>query len=355
MTEPAAVPAVDSPAVPAPHPFLTQFQAWADQASAAELCQLAHDASQALEGILEQGFTTVNEGFNPDEGTKPIVLIREQLLPLLAARSASETAAAGLDTGEPKIVFNYFKSEHPVDLALKTLQDKLRLFGHEETMKAYIDFTNTLEKTIHGGLTANAPLFVKAEQPADTLYVVFAGMVCFPEFKKSIQGFGNVDQLHILDPHRSWYMQGPEGEWNGYEHYSRILRDEISRRRAETPYRRISFLGNSMGGSAACLFCEHADAVLAFCPQTEIVRKDVPEDVAARYKTLFRDNLLKAHAAGKSIHIHRGVGPNDIIQCGRLPEEIVPTVHESCTVHNLPGHLKAEGTLLDILGSLRRI
>jgi hypothetical protein len=338
---------------PEPEPFTQRINQFLDQSDPPELFRFAGTCTSVLQNLLEEGFDSVNEGFNPDEGTKPIVLIRERLLPVFSSQLQSPVTFDNLDLQEPKIVFDLFKSQHPVDLAIKALQEKLLLIGNEDSMKVYIEFTNTLETALHGGVSAKDPLFVKAQQPAEVLYVIFAGMVCFPEFKKSIESFGDVDQLHILDPHRSWYMQGPEGEWNGYEHYCSILKTEIEKRKANTPYKKICFLGNSMGGSAACLYSGFADAVLAFCPQTDIVRKEIPEEVSTTYKQLLKTNLEQSVAAGTDITVHRGVSESDIAQCNRLPDCIQPVVHEGCTVHNLPGYLKDQGILLDVLGSMR--
>lgn len=333
--------------------FAAEAETLLQSLSPEELYAFAGVCTAKLEEILAQGFATVNEGFNPDEGTKPINLIREKLFPVFEERLPSAFTTAEIPLREEKIIFDMFKSQHPLDLAIKGLQDTLKLLANETSMMTYVALTNALDKALHGGLTASDPMFVKAEQPADTLYVIFAGMVCFPEFKKSISSLGTVDQLHILDPNRSWYMMGPEGEWDGYEHYNRVLEEEIGKLKADNAYTKVCFLGNSMGASGACLYSHHADAVLAFCPQTEIPRKETPEDVMTSYRELLTKNLSDAAAAGKTIDIHRGVGASDIKQCARLPESITPIVHEGCDVHNLPGYLKEQGTLLEVLGSVR--
>jgi hypothetical protein len=334
-------------------PFAVEADAFLSHCSPEELYAFAGECTAKLEEILAQGFAAVNEGFNPDEGTKPINLIRDKLFPVFEQKLPSSYTTEEIPLREQKIVFDLFKSQHPLDLAIKGLQEKLKLMANETSMMTYVALTNALDKTLHGGLTASEPMFVKAEQPADTLYVIFAGMVCFPEFKKSIASFGTIDQLHILDPNRSWYMMGPEGEWNGYQHYNRVLEEEIGKLKAETDYTRVCFLGNSMGASGACLYSRHADAVLAFCPQTEIPRKETPQEVLDAYRKTLFDNLAAAAASGKRIDIHRGVGESDIKQCSRLPDEITPIVHEGCSVHNLPGYLKEQGTLMDVLGSVR--
>lgn len=338
---------------PPPDLFISEFETHVNAMDASGVFRLARACTLKLEDVLQQGFEEVNEGFNPGEGTQPIVLVRASLLPVLSELLESPGDWETLDLGEAKIVFDFFKSEHPVDLAVKALQNKLLMAGSDEAMNVYTNLTNTLEKTLHGGLTVDEPLFFPAERPARTLYVVFAGMVCFPEFKKSLRGFGDIDQLHVLDPTRSWYMRGPEGEWNGYEHYTAVLRRNLDALKAKRAYGRVCFLGNSMGAAAACLFSEHADAVLAFCPQTVIPRDTIPEEVKDRYQRLLFDNLTNAHAAGKRLSIHRGVSANDIAHCDRLPPGIEPIVHEGCDAHNLPGHLKSQGVLLDVLGSIR--
>ncbi|MDT8391418.1 MAG: hypothetical protein RRC34_13015 [Lentisphaeria bacterium] len=336
----------------APTRFVSEAEVFLARLSHEELYAFARTCTEKLEEILRQGFAAVNEGFNPDEGTKPINLIREKLFPVFGSKLASTFTADDIPLREEKIIFDMFKSEHPVDVAIKSLQEKLKLIADETSMATYVAFTNALDKAIHGGLTVRDPMFVKADAPADALYVVFAGMVCFPEFKKSIARLGHVDQLHILDPHRSWYMQGPEGKWNGYGYYTRMLDKHIGKLKAETPYRKVCFLGNSMGGSGACLYATRADAVLAFCPQTIIPKQGVPEEVNQTYRKRLAENLTAAWAAGKQIRIHRGGGDSDVVQCGRLPDIITPIVHEGCGVHNLPGYLKEQGTLMDVLGSV---
>lgn len=335
-----------------PTRFVTEAEAFLARLSHEDLYGFARTCTDKLEEILQNGFAALNEGFNQDEGTKPINLIREKLFPVFENRLESTFTTADIPLLEEKIVFDLFTSEHPVDVAIKSLQEELKLIANDTSMMAYVAFTNALDKTIHGGLTVKDPMFVKADRPTDALYVVFAGMVCFPEFKKSIASLGHVDQLHILDPHRSWYMQGPDGEWNGYAYYNRMLEEEIGKLKAETPYRKVCFLGNSMGGSGACLYATHADAVLAFCPQTLIPKQGVQEEVNRTYQERLCDNLAAAHAAGTQICIHRGIRENDVAQCGRLPEIITPIVHEGCGVHNLPGYLKDQGILMDVLASV---
>jgi hypothetical protein len=336
-----------------PTNFTLEAEAYLNQLTETELFEFTATCTDKLEEVLLQGFDNVNEGFNPYEGTKPINLIREKLFPVFERKLETTFTTEDIPLREEKIIYKYFTSDHPLDLAIKALQEKLKLIASPESMMSYVAFTNALEKTIHGGLSAQDPMFVKADKPAEFLYVVFAGMVCFPEFKKSISSFGSIDQLHVLDPNRSWYMQGPEGEWDGYEYYTQVLSEQLRKLKAETPYKRVCFLGNSMGGSAACLYAQHADAVLAFCPQTEIPLKTIEKAVNDRYQTILAKNLSASKAAGKKICIHRGIGERDIAQCDRLPEGIDPIIHEGCDVHNLPGYLKEQGILLDVLGSVR--
>jgi len=332
--------------------FVTEFETFLVRLSHEALFAYARTCTEKLEEIRQAGFDAVNEGFNPDQGTKPINLIPDKFFPVFANQLESSFAIDDIPLREEKIVFDFFKSDNPVDIAIRALQNKLLGIGSEASMKVYIAFTNMLEKTMQGGVTAREPLFVDAGKDADVLYVIFAGMVCFPEFKKSVASLGQVDQLHILDPHRSWYMQGPGGEWDGYAYYSGILEAQLCKRKSEKHYRKICFLGNSMGGSAACLFSPMADAVLAFCPQTEAVMKDIPVEEADRYKRLLRENIEKALSAGVQITVHRGVKPTDIDQCSRLPSGVDLVVHEACSEHNVPGYLKSQGRLPEVLGSV---
>ncbi len=332
--------------------FNANYYAWLNRCSEEELFDLVNACKDALSDIIAQGFTEVNEGFDPEAGTKPIILIRERLLSIFSDRLKSSYSPGELKVNEAKIIFHFFKSDNPVDMAIRALQDKVLLIGNEASMKVYIAFSNILEKAMQGGVTAKEPLFIDAGRVANALFVIFAGMVCFPEFKKSVASFGHVDQLHILDPHRSWYMQDPEGNWNGYAYYGKVLDEQISIRKSEKNYRRVCFLGNSMGASAACLFSPMADAVLAFCPQTELVREDIPAKVVETYRRLLLENMQKAVSAGVRISIHRGNKATDVDQCSRLPSNIHLVVHRDCAEHNLPGYLKSRGELLNVLGSV---
>lgn len=332
--------------------FNNDVNSYLGECSHEELIELAKKFTVALGSIIQNGFSDINEGFDPEAGTKPIILVREKLLAILSDRLNFTYSADELEIKEAAIVFDFFKSENQVDVAIKALQDKLRLIGTESSIKIYIDFTNALEKTIHGGVTAKEPLFIKSKAKADTLFVIFAGMVCFPEFKKSVGYFENVDQLHILDPKRCWYMQSPEGDWNGYTYYSSLLKERINQLQTKNSYKKICFMGNSMGASAACLYSQFADAVLAFCPQTEIVRDTIAPEISEKYRELLLQNLQKAHSADKTIMIHRGVAESDIKQCSRLPKNITPIVHEECKAHNVPGYLKSKGILLEVIASV---
>lgn len=147
-------------------------------------------------------------------------------------------------------------------------------------------------------------------------------------------------------------MQDPEGKWNGYTYYSNVLERQITKHKEQKNYKKVCFLGNSMGASAACLFSHMADAVLAFCPQTEVVREDIPADVSEIYKRLLLENMGKAVSSGVKIEIHQGLKATDIEQCSRLPSGIQLVVHEDCAEHNVPGYLKSQGKLLNVLGSV---
>lgn len=66
------------------------------------------------------------------------------------------------------------------------------------------------------------------------------------------------DVLYVADPSRSWYGGGDD---SALDVWTQRMVQYTSR------YNRVLMLGDSMGATAALLFCQQATAVLAFCPQ----------------------------------------------------------------------------------------
>ena len=75
------------------------------------------------------------------------------------------------------------------------------------------------------------------------------------------------DLLFVADPAQSWYQKDDRGGISGFGQY------EMRIKAASKNYRRISFIGDSMGGSAALLFSHLAtESVVAFSPQVDLTR-----------------------------------------------------------------------------------
>ena len=75
------------------------------------------------------------------------------------------------------------------------------------------------------------------------------------------------DVLFVADPAQSWYQKDDGGGFEGFAQYeSRI-------KAASKPYRHVSLIGDSMGGSGALLFSHLAtESVVAFSPQVDLTR-----------------------------------------------------------------------------------
>lgn len=75
------------------------------------------------------------------------------------------------------------------------------------------------------------------------------------------------DVLFVADPAQSWYQKDDNGGFEGFAQYeSRI-------KAASKPYRHVSLIGDSMGGSGALLFSHLAtESVVAFSPQIDLTR-----------------------------------------------------------------------------------
>jgi len=75
------------------------------------------------------------------------------------------------------------------------------------------------------------------------------------------------DVLYVADPAQSWYQKDDRGGFNGFAQYeSRI-------KAASKPYKHVSLIGDSMGGSGALLFSHLAtESVVAFAPQVDLAR-----------------------------------------------------------------------------------
>ena len=62
----------------------------------------------------------------------------------------------------------------------------------------------------------------------------------------------------------SWYLNDPENKWEGFKYHEARLSEFVKN------YKYSLFVGNSMGGTGALLFCHLASAVIVFNPQVDL-------------------------------------------------------------------------------------
>jgi len=108
-----------------------------------------------------------------------------------------------------------------------------------------------------------------------------------------------------------------------------------------------------MGGSAALLFADLADSVLAFvpllalegCPQAE--REDFPLHLQREYPAMVRQSLGRCKG---QVVVHTSSDPEDEKHCSALRGAGVELQkHTECQTHLLTGHLKETGELVHIV------
>lgn len=90
------------------------------------------------------------------------------------------------------------------------------------------------------------------------------------EFYNGLKGI-ECDKVFFRDLNQMWYQKGVDAEIDSISKITNKLKSIIESKK----YKRVLFLGNSMGGYAAILFglILKVDAVLAFAPQTFIDKK----------------------------------------------------------------------------------
>ena len=169
------------------------------------------------------------------------------------------------------------------------------------------------------------------------------------------------DVLFIADPAQSWFLKDDGGNFGGFAQYE-------SRMKAATkPYKHVSLLGDSMGGSGALTFSHLAtESVVAFSPQIDLVRDDhVSRDdmtqlVKDKFKVRLFENAEKAIKNGVTLYVHRGVESSDTqhtdqlmsrlaAKCPHERERLKVIVHSDCEHHQIAVHLKQKGQLLEAL------
>lgn len=118
------------------------------------------------------------------------------------------------------------------------------------------------------------------------------GMPVF-EFYNALKGI-ECDKIFIKDINQSWYHQGINDAYSDINQLAAYLKDLIEK----NEYKKVCFIGNSMGGYAALLLGSvlNIPNVIAFSPQTFIDRKN---------RFLFNDKRWKKELRGVYVYPKR--------------------------------------------------
>ncbi|MDP2438476.1 MAG: hypothetical protein Q8P67_22255 [archaeon] len=193
----------------------------------------------------------------------------------------------------------------------------------------------------------------------DTLVVAFGGgalqlaQIPSAEFVSATNELC-CDRLFLTDPSQTWYLRDADGSWNGIE----SLKSRLRAYRSLKGYRNVVLIGNCLGGTAALLCADVADAVLAFNPQIDPQHHAMFKYRlgARRLPQHVRDGLPEAikEATRKcpSVYLHCSDNPVERREGAKLA--CIPNVN--ITYHpwsrantNLPGNLKKQNQLIPLL------
>lgn len=126
---------------------------------------------------------------------------------------------------------------------------------------------------------------------SENLLVTFGGVqqgIGIPvfEFFNSVKDL-NCDKIFIRDFSQTWYQKGIDDETNHIDLLEKKLKDIIE----ENNFKKICFIGNSMGGYAAILLGSllKINSVLSFAPQTFIDRKNRLINLDFRWRKEMRE------------------------------------------------------------------
>ncbi|KIY96630.1 Leucine-rich repeat-containing protein 40 [Monoraphidium neglectum] len=129
------------------------------------------------------------------------------------------------------------------------------------------------------------------------------------------------DVLFVVDPFRDWYRGGDPAAFQSTYH-SRL-------EAAVAGYSRVVMVGDSMGATAALLFCRAATAVLAFSPQVDLRTASIRPSRPNEWLDALQQNLQDAVAASKArVRILTGTWQHDISQAALLkhhPNVVIKT------------------------------
>jgi len=174
------------------------------------------------------------------------------------------------------------------------------------------------------------------------------------------------DVLFVADPAQSWYQKDDSGNFGGFSQYESRIKV------ASKAYKRVSLIGDSMGGSGALLFSHLASesVVVAFSPQVDLLKDHFHisrDDMTIRVKEQFQARLFENTEAaiynGVSLFVHRGIESSDTHHTDQLMNRLTAKcpleserrlkiiVHSDCDHHQIAFHLKQKGRLLDALSN----
>jgi len=142
------------------------------------------------------------------------------------------------------------------------------------------------------------------------------------EFSKTLASF-ECDQLFLVDPTgMSWFLQGPNFNWEGIKYYESILSKFCE------SYSKVLFIGNCMGATGAFMMGHLADRVILFRPNidprnhpdwiTRFGTKFIPQDKRGDIFNKILDTIEKAKETVFDIYVSKNVP--DLQQLGLLPD-----------------------------------
>ena len=156
-----------------------------------------------------------------------------------------------------------------------------------------------------------------------------------------------LDALYVADPSNSFYLQDPDGRWEGLRHFDTLIRSFAARYAG-----RVLMVGSSMGATAALQHAGLAARAISFAPRVDLALSHgafVPPAVRAASFRATADAL--AASLARTITVHVGNGNHvDMAQVGSIPRAPSVYVVEHDTFHhNVPAHLEAQGELVPLL------
>ena len=209
---------------------------------------------------------------------------------------------------------------------------------------------------------ARSPRFDGCDQrraSAKTVLVAFAGLGNRGHVSYEWRGAAHrVSQSHApfdvvfaADPAASWYTGGACWRYRGDAALRRVLRGLRQR------YEHVAFVGDSMGGSAALRYAEHADAVQALAPQVSnladdphVGREDLYDDALRRHvEGPLQRSVARALRRRVPIGVHFCAGhARDAAHVAALPPGVTRVAHAG-DAHDVAALLKADGALDEVV------